>query len=319
MHYFEIIHRVSFMIQRLLCFFLLVLLTSVQAQQVADTTFNPPIAKPAYASSAGPAVMLDEAHFNFHTATGRYLSFAQLLRRDGYVVQASTTRFNKESLGKGKILVIANALAEINSQGNWSLPNPSAFADDEIAAVRDWVQEGGSLLLIADHMPFAGAVEKLGAAFGIRFSNCFAMFAEQSRGATFAFHRSDGRLAQHPIINGRTTEERIDSLITFTGSAFQVDGGAQPLFVLDSSQVLLLPETAWQFTAETPRLPATGWLQGATLKFGKGRVAVFGEAAMFSAQLAGANRTPVGMNSPNAPQNYRFLLNVMHWLSGLLD
>ena len=319
MHYFEIIHRVSFMIQRLLCFFLLVLLTSVQAQQVADTTFNPPIAKPAYASSAGPAVMLDEAHFNFHTATGRYLSFAQLLRRDGYVVQASTTRFNKESLGKGKILVIANALAEINSQGNWSLPNPSAFADDEIAAVRDWVQEGGSLLLIADHMPFAGAVEKLGAAFGIRFSNCFAMFAEQSRGATFAFHRSDGRLAQHPIINGRTTEERIDSLITFTGSAFQVDGGVQPLFVLDSSQVLLLPETAWQFTAETPRLPATGWLQGATLKFGKGRVAVFGEAAMFSAQLAGANRTPVGMNSPNAPQNYRFLLNVMHWLSGLLD
>lgn len=319
MHYFEIIHRVSFMIQRLLCFFLLVLLTSVQAQQVADTTFNPPIAKPAYASSAGPAVMLDEAHFNFHTATGRYLSFAQLLRRDGYVVQASTTRFNKESLGKGKILVIANALAEINSQGNWSLPNPSAFADDEIAAVRDWVQEGGSLLLIADHMPFAGAVEKLGAAFGIRFSNCFAMFAEQSRGATFAFHRSDGRLAQHPIINGRTTEERIDSLITFTGSAFQVDGGAQPLFVLDSSQILLLPETAWQFTAETPRLPAAGWLQGATLKFGKGRVAVFGEAAMFSAQLAGANRTPVGMNSPNAPQNYRFLLNVMHWLSGLLD
>lgn len=250
MHYFEIIHRVSFMIQRLLCFFLLVLLTSVQAQQVADTTFNPPIAKPAYASGAGPAVMLDEAHFNFHTATGRYLSFAQLLRRDGYVVQASTTRFNKESLGKGKILVIANALAEINSQGNWSLPNPSAFADDEIAAVRDWVQEGGSLLLIADHMPFAGAVEKLGAAFGIRFSNCFAMFAEQPRGATFAFHRSDGRLAQHPIINGRTTEERIDSLITFTGSAFQVDGGAQPLFVLDSSQVLLLPETAWQFTAE---------------------------------------------------------------------
>lgn len=40
---------------------------------------------------------------------------------------------------------------------------------------------------------------------------------------------------------------------------------------------------------------------------------------MFSAQLAGANRTLVGMNSPNAPQNYRFLLNVMHWLSGLLD
>lgn len=307
------------MIQRVLCFCLLTLLQPGQAQQVADTTFNPPIAKPAYSAGSGPVVMLDEAHFNFHTATGRYLSFAQLLRRDGYVVQASTTRFNKESLGKGKILVIANALAEINSQGNWSLPNPSAFADDEIAAVREWVRDGGALLLIADHMPFAGAAEKLGAAFGIRFSNCFAVFAEQSRGAIFAFHRSDGTLAQHPIINGRTAGERIDSLITFTGSAFQVEGNAQSLFVLDSSQTLLMPETAWQFSSETPRHSAAGWVQGATLKFGKGRVAVFGEAAMFSAQLAGANRTPVGMNSPNAPQNYRFLLNVMHWLSGLLE
>lgn len=306
------------MMQKLLWFFLLLLLASSQAQQVADTTFNPPIAKPAYSAGSGPVVMVDEAHFNFHTASGRYVSFAQLLRRDGYVVQASTSRFDKESLGNGKILVIANAIAAVN-QEDWVLPNPSAFTDDEIAAVRDWVREGGALLLIADHMPFAGAAEKLGAAFGIRFSNCFAMFAEQSRGAIFAFHRSDGRLAQHPIINGRTADERIDSLTTFTGSAFQVEAGAQPLFVLDSSQVLLMPETAWQFTPETRRLPAAGWLQGATLKFGKGRVAVFGEAAMFSAQLAGANRTPIGMNSPQAPQNYRFLLNVMHWLSGLLD
>ncbi len=306
------------MIRRLLGFFLLILLASSQAQQVADTTFNPPITKPAYTIGSGPVVMLDEAHFNFHTAAGRYLPFAQLLRRDGYVVQASASRFNKESLRRGKILVIANPLAEVN-QGNWALPNPSAFADDEITAVRDWVREGGALLLIADHMPFAGAAEKLAAAFGIRFSNCFATFAEQSRGALFVFRRSDGTLADHPISNGRIRDERIDSLITFTGSAFQVEGGAQPLFVLGSSQVLLLPDTAWQFTPETPRLSAAGWLQGAALKFGKGRIAVFGEAAMFSAQLAGPNRQPVGMNSPRAPQNYLFLLNTMHWLSGLLE
>ncbi len=307
------------MLKTLPCFFLLLLLKSSYAQQIADTTFNPPIAKPAYPVGSGPVVMLDEAHFNFHTATGRYRPFAQLLRRDGYVVQASTSRCNKEGLQQGKILVIANALAEINTRGNWSLPNPSAFADDEITAVREWVHEGGALLLIADHMPFAGAAEKLGAAFGIRFSNCFAMFAEQSQGSLFVFRRSNGALVNHPIINGRTRAERIDSLTTFTGSAFEVDGNAQSLLVLDSSQRLLLPETAWQFTAETPRLSAVGWLQGATLKFGQGRIAVFGEAAMFSAQLGGPNRQPMGMNSPQAPQNYRFLLNVMHWLSGLLE
>ena len=94
--------------------------------------------------------------------------------------------------------------------------------------------------------------------------------------------------------------------------------GAQPLFVLDSSQVLLMPEIAWQFTPATPRHSASGWLQGATLKFGKGRIAVFGEAAMFSAQLAGPAREAVGMNSPQAPQNYRFLLNTLRWLAGEL-
>ena len=59
-------------------------------------------------------------------------------------------------------------------------------------------------------------------------------------------------------------------------------------------------------------------LQGAVIPFGKGRVAAFGEAAMFSAQVSGPNRMPAGMNDPGAPQNAQFLLNVLHWLSGLL-
>ena len=50
-------------------------------------------------------------------------------------------------------------------------------------------------------------------------------------------------------------------------------------------------------------------------EYGKGRVAVFGEAAMFSAQLAGPERRPVGMNKPEAPQNPQFLLNLIHWLT----
>jgi hypothetical protein len=45
---------------------------------------------------------------------------------------------------------------------------------------------------------------------------------------------------------------------------------------------------------------------------------VFGEAAMFSAQVAGPQRPPMGMKDPAAPQNAQFLLNVLHWLSGSL-
>jgi hypothetical protein len=39
---------------------------------------------------------------------------------------------------------------------------------------------------------------------------------------------------------------------------------------------------------------------------------------MFSAQVSGAARRPMGMNDPTAAQNPQFLLNVMHWLTGLL-
>ena len=289
---------------------------NIRAQQLADTSFNPPIEKPAYPKDGGPLVAIDEAHFNFHTADGRYLAFANLLRRDGYIVKGSSARFSRDALGEVKILVIANALAERNRE-DWSLPTPSAFSDKEMAAVRDWVKAGGSLFLIADHMPCAGAAEKLGAAFGFKFSNGYAM-NEKARGGPMIFRKSDGTLRDHPITRGRIAAEKIEAVATFTGSAFQADKGVQPILVFGPDVTSFLTKVAGEFPPDTPRVPVSGWLQGAVLKFGKGRVAVFGEAAMFSAQLAGPNRRPMGMNAPVAAENPKFLLNIMHWLSGLL-
>lgn len=51
---------------------------------------------------------------------------------------------------------------------------------------------------------------------------------------------------------------------------------------------------------------------------GAGRVAAFGEAAMFLAQV-GSYGEPMGMNDPEADRNYQFVLNVVRWLSGLLE
>lgn len=292
------------------------LLLSTSGQQVSDTAFKPPIANPAYTQGQGPVILLDEAHFNFHTADGRYQPFADLLRRDGYVVKASGSQFSKASLKSGHILVIANALAERN-RTDWSLPTPSAFSDEEVKAVSDWVKDGGSLLLIVDHMPFPGAAENLAKAFKIHFSNGYAI-DEKTQGPML-FKLSEDALKEHAITKGRTDSEKVDSVATFTGSAFQIDGNAQPLLVLGASVFSAMTTVAGQITAETPRVSVKGWYQGAVLRFGKGRIAVFGEAAMFSAQLAGPNRNPMGMNAPVATQNPQFLLNVMHWLSGKLD
>lgn len=296
---------------------LLVCCLAVRAQQVADTEFKPMIERPAFAPGKGPVVLLDEAHYNFHTASGRYQTFASLLRRDGYVILPSKAKFSPDTLQAGQILVIANALNEKN-QTDWSPPNPSAFTDDEVAAVLEWVKAGGSLLLISDHLPFPGAAGKLASAFGIHFNNGYAMEPKSPPGP-LTFDQKNGRLIAHPITRGRTAGEQVDSVATFTGSAFQVDQG-DPILKFSDDAMAYMPTVFGQgFTNDTPKTPIKGWLQGATIRAGKGRVAVFGEAAMFSAQLAGPNKAPMGMNAPIAKQNPQFLLNVMHWLSGLLE
>jgi hypothetical protein len=274
----------------------------VVAQQVPDTAFHPAISKPAFSPDRGPVLLLDEAHFNFHTSTERYLPFAELLRRDGYVVTPSRRLFTADVLRVASVLVISNALNERN-QKDWSPPNPSAFGAIEVTAVRDWVAAGGALLLIADHKPFAGAAEDLGRAFGIRFLD--GAVIRKGGSGPIVFRKLDGTLIDHPITRG------IDEVATFTGSSFQMDTPGQPLLVLG-------PETYSFAQQNDPRpVPVSGRLQGAVLLFGKGKVAVFGEAAMFSAQLAGPNKVPMGMNAPIARQNSQFLLNVTHWLTGV--
>ncbi|HMQ47661.1 MAG TPA: DUF4350 domain-containing protein [Saprospiraceae bacterium] len=286
----------------------LVLFTAVShfatAQQVADTAFVYTSKQPKYAAGKGSTIQIDEAHFNFHTLNGRYAPFAKVLELDGYEVGANTEPFDLQRLQSCRILVISNPLDSSNV-GNWSLPNHSAFTNSEIEAVNQWVKSGGRLLLIADHMPFAGAAEALGRSFEFEFLNCFAF---DNRQRNFErFYAGNGSLLPHSITQG------IDTLVTFTGSAFRIPDSATPLLAL-KNYTLLMPDTAWQFEETTPYESGDGYFQGACMHYGKGRIVVMGEAAMFSAQLAGPNRNQIGMNTPEAGQNAQFLLNIIHWL-----
>ena len=62
---------------------------------------------------------------------------------------------------------------------------------------------------------------------------------------------------------------------------------------------------------------ATGLPQGVALTRGDGRVYLSGEAALFSAQIHELGG-PTGFNAPGADQNRQFLLNVAHWLDGVI-
>jgi len=286
------------------------------AQQIGDPDFNPPIFHPAYATGEGSQIYIDEAHNNFHTMEGRYKPFADLLARDGYVIKTLKDTIERNTLDSVDILVISNAL-NIRNTEDWTLPTPSAFTKDEINNIVRWVDKGGSLFLIADHMPFPGAVSELASQFGFKLNNGFA-FDTSSTGFDL-FTREAGTLKNNFITNGRDNSERVDSIYSFTGEAFQIPKNAVPVMTMNKSFVFMMPDTAWNFKEDTPTISVAGWSQGAVENLGKGKVAVWGEAAMFSAQVAGQNKTKVGMNTPEAKYNYQLLLNVIHWLDGLMD
>jgi hypothetical protein len=281
------------------------------AQQISDPNADVTVANPAYGEGAGPLVLVDAAHNNYHTIANRFSPFAALLRNDGFRVEANNRLFDAAAFRGAKVLVIANALNVVNDE-HWVLPTPSAFTPQEITAVKAWVNAGGALLLIADHMPFAGAASDLGAAFGFAFINGFALHAPYPLAIDF-FSRADHTLKDDPLTRGFT------KIATFTGSAFSPPAAARPLLVFSDDYLMLLPSVAWEFNDQTRTQEAQGLAQGAVTAAGKGRLGVFGEAGMFTAQIAtgpSAIHKYVGFNAPEAPENRAFILTLMHWLAG---
>jgi hypothetical protein len=278
-------------------------MVNTYSQQIPDTIYQPKVEQ-----KKSGVVYVDHAHNNFHRIDNRFKPFANVLKAAGYKVKAFEDKFTKENLKGVKVLVISNALSS-NARPPFVIPTESAFSVEEIEVVKKWVASGGSLFLIADHMPFAGASKDLGKAFGFTFYDSF-LFDENRRGI-FDFTIDDNTLGKHKILK----RDKISSIRTFTGQAFQVPDKATSILKTTEKLTVYLPDTMWRFSEKTKRFPAKNLSQGAVLKYKKGRVAVFGEAAMFTAQLAGRNRFKVGMNSSEASQNYKLLLNIIAWLN----
>ena len=225
----------------------LAMLVSVacSSEQRVDASFHVKLPNPpTYLMASGPVVALDEAHNNVALTAGRYAPFIEVLEADGFVVRSLRTAFTPVSLGDVGLLVITGALHDRNLE-NWYLlesgsspigPEPllSAFSPQEIDVINEWVSEGGALLLLAEHMPMAGAVAQLAHSFGFDLLNGFVEDPETWDPAVF--HRSDGTLADHPITSGWSGGDGVEFVATFDGAAFRADG-AEPLMTLGPQYV----------------------------------------------------------------------------------
>ncbi|CAL2102715.1 conserved exported protein of unknown function [Tenacibaculum sp. 190130A14a] len=291
---------------------LLVILFFIQvsgiAQQVPDTMYLPSLIK----KERSFEIYIDEGHNNFHTKNNRYKPFANVLIGAGYKVKSFSHKFSKESLKDVKVLVIANALVE-GARGPFVIPTPSAFTKKEVTSIKKWVQDGGALFLIADHMPFAGASEMLAKSFGFTFYDSFLL--DKNQRGILDFSKENLLLGNHKITSGNKQYERVNSIRTFTGQAFKIPNTAISILKTNEEMVVHLPDTMWRFSEKTKRFQAANLSQGAIMKYHKGKIAVFGEAAMFTAQLAGRNQFKVGMNATGAEENYKLLVNLITWLT----
>lgn len=292
---------------------ILISTSGIMAQQIPDTSFVAEFDFPNFIKGEGPTICIDSAHNNFHTAETGFSPFSKVLRLDGYSVRSvnNTLVNDSNALNDCHIFVIANPLHESNIN-NWRLPNPSAFSENEINRINEWVKLGGRLFLIADHMPFAGAAEKLGKAFGFKFNNGFASLEKEQDQPDF-FNEDNGRLVVENL-----PDSEINSITTFTGSAFLYPEEAKPILLFKKGDFSLEPEIAWQFSEDTKTTELVGYSQGAIMPYEEGKVAVFGEAAMFTAQIINTpqGEFKVGLNNKEmAPQNLEFLRSLMKWLA----
>ena len=291
--------------------------------QKADLNFDTSVARPAFTAN-GPKVLFDEAHNNVHKSADRYKPLAKLLANDGYRITSGKEKFSGETLKGYSILIIVGALSEDEHTDR------PAFSTEECKAVENWVREGSSLLLIVDHYPFGSTAQSLADRFGVQMSKGYtedsALYNKESGDVSqIVFSRTGSSLAEHPISQGRDSTERINRVMTFTGTSLLVgDKGAAFLKLSDRALDFAPSAKIEKSGGDTKTIvtygnpaSAAGRSQGIAMQFGKGRVVILAEAAMLSAQITRDGR-PVGMNYPEN-DNKQLALNIMHWLSGVVE
>ncbi len=329
---------------------------SCVSEQNGSPNYRPPAFQPAFPMGGGPKVLFDEAHHNFHTIspilggryTGRYFAFGELLKADGYRVSINKSKFTKETLKGFSVLVISGAapapFVVCNKDRGIFVPNSKssgpAFTAEEVTAVRQWVHNGGSLLLATDHVPFGFNAGMLSAAFGVVSSD--GLVVDSQRETYTKANRGIPADGLHPIISETGFGPAGLTVRTFGAGALISPTGATVLLRYSGAALNAQMDIyAWIAFNEILRLigsvPTASVVEllyalslmnegsvkigsagfqaaGVAVDAGKGRVVVLADQAMLTEQEANGELTGGLVVSGSDLGNTQFVLNVMRWL-----
>lgn len=193
------------------------------------------------------------------------------------------------------------------------LDNP--YTETELAAIPEFVQRGGGLLLMANHGDVPGRPypnmtlndARLAREFGIEIENSF--FTSLEWGTLTEISGSDLRV-EHPILSGAQTGLPVRSLVTNNCSSLRIREGVAPL--------VSLPGTMKDYRNGGP---PRGRYFAAAVKAGKGRVVVTADSGFIGSQaevqpelIAADASTRPGFGLIEVGDNLSFIHNTLLWL-----
>ena len=292
-------------------FLLTVLFSSycLQAQMINDPSFDSKVLQPFYKNAQGPKVLIDGGHHNFFIQRSLMNPFIDLVKSDGYNPQIDSLPITKKHLSTYNIVVL-NPAYPFDYGTKKELGDLKAYSKEEIDHIYNYVNKGGSLLILTEKSPMINAMEPLLNKFGITAT--YGTIADtlhqdkQFGKNVIHYSRENGMLTvNHPILKGRNASEEINHIVMITGSAFK---GKDYINILPTSSAAQMGN-AGVFTPVEQ-----GSSVGLAGKVGKGKLVILSDTEIFIAMLFGKDKVKVGMQMPNYDLK-QFALNIMHWLS----
>ena len=281
----------------------------LQAQMINDPSFDSKVLQPYYKNAQGPKVLIDGGHHNFFIQRSLMNPFIDLIKSDGYNPQIDSLPITKKHLSTYNIVVL-NPAYPFDYGTKKELGDLKAYSKEEIDHVYNYVNKGGSLLILTEKSPMINAMEPLLNKFGITAT--YGTIADtlhqdkQFGKNVIHYSRENGMLTvNHPILKGRNASEEINHIVMITGSAFKGQ---------DYTNILPTSRAAQMGNAGVFTPVEQGSSMGLAGKVGKGKVVVLSDTEIFIAMLFSKDKIKVGMQMPEYDLK-QLALNIMHWLS----